>query len=942
MTQDETFDPLSRYLQAWAEEHGWSYLSYRHEPDFASLWFGSSPVRPHRDGDALSPILLDWNGVPFPGEARIAEFTTPLDWALGAAYRSVESGGGEPTLPQIVIVDRHSQHCPGSFAVEMSQGLVDALGGRVRLFSAFGANDSDPIAVLELLRSATLAPREASESRLPLRPLRQGQLRALRQAWIGYTVQSRDHHDINNLIGPLALAANPRSEVARSTPEELAERALYRMVEFLDLVESDSKPLKPGWLVKDRFEKLTKAGPIAAILVDDQAQRWVGFLQNAFGSHVSVVAESDPAQFLENVVTASSLRSFERLVALRTPVLDPAPADQILFMDLRFFQLGNSSERQFLANLCARILETDFKPKWNGDQHFGAGPLSPADHALLSSQEWAPARPLKGLTAKVRFPFIEAAQRILMSPDIPWNVVAESTLYDSLLTLFPRFVAQILFTTPIILFSSTGRRDLTDYFKGYDNIITAFEKPRLPVQRGQVVRSLRAALDAATPLLTARRVLRLMAAAAKAPDFSVMGTGDGHCHVELYIDEHCPTFELPNGRRIQDDRYIVVGGFYAIYVGQSREEALKLAASFDDALTTQGFSYYSRDPFGPAPAQPTPIKSKGASAIAELRDALEQVRPTFFGCLRLTSDERQDRWATAYSGDDVYRRTLGSLVEVFVYELLPAYIEVVNREKVSISIYAGTRSSYRALHHADEARSQAFRWGLHVDPAQDQWRGANQPIDRAVFLESLSRTSLYAVLCDLRAARGESFPVERALGVRMIYDNAGGKPSVDARGYAICRRCGLQLFVRMKADHANKRVEFHGAQSCPACNSTDDVRPDYPGGLYIADEILDKDWLHRSGYPEIVNMGSLGFDEILDGALQKLTAAGRAADSGDKVAAALHAAAACQAGTVDDASGRLSPLRAVLLGRVMRGIDDLHGGEFSSLSLMLRAHGGGN
>ena len=55
----------------------------------------------------------------------------------------------------------------------------------------------------------------------------------------------------------------------------------------------------------------------------------------------------------------------------------------------------------------------------------------------------------------------------------------DSTEHHEVLTWLPRIVALADMSLPIILFSSTGRRDLIEPFKDYGNIITTFEKPRL-------------------------------------------------------------------------------------------------------------------------------------------------------------------------------------------------------------------------------------------------------------------------------------------------------------------------------------------------------------------------------------------------------------------------------------------------------------------------------
>ena len=65
---------------------------------------------------------------------------------------------------------------------------------------------------------------------------------------------------------------------------------------------------------------------------------------------------------------------------------------------------------------------------------------------------------------------------------------------------------------PIILFSSTGRRGISEKLKAYGNIITDFEKPRLPAldptfvldeSRTKFIR----ALEVAIPMVAARRLV---------------------------------------------------------------------------------------------------------------------------------------------------------------------------------------------------------------------------------------------------------------------------------------------------------------------------------------------------------------------------------------------------------------------------------------------------
>lgn len=901
MGKEQEQDLVSSYLQEWAKNQDdvFTYIDYSHTEDFKRLWMDTKLEGAEKDSPQR--FLLDWNGFPVPTPAfpKIVEFITPLDWALAVAYQLVEKNSSGAELPQIIIVDRYSYRYPGSFAVEMRRALVEALDGSVELYSAFGRDSEDLVALFDRLRS--------NSERRPAAP-RQGQLRALRQAWIGYTVQSRDHHDINNLIGPLALAKVGENR-ANSSGDQ-SERALFCMARWLDLVEFGTVVDDDGWALDTRLAHLaTTEEPISAVLVDDQASRWGHFLKNSFlGGNIDVSEISDPMKVLECLSPQlANQMPFKRCLTFDGSNAENG-SDQVFFLDLRFFPDGNTAEREFIKKVCDKILELEFACSWPDDTHFRVGPLSARDQSLLFSDEFKPAHLFLGVEDKA-LTFVSAVRKILESNQIPWSTITSSRIYDELLTLFPRFLAQVFFTTPIVIFSSTGRRDLTEKFKGYGNIITGFEKPRLPVLHYQVVRSFKKAIDDAAQLVQARRLLRNLSAG---PSKVGLLNPAKHYHVELFIDEHHPDHP-------PDLRNVWVGGFYAIFEGTDQEEAMQKAGRFDDQLVENGFSYYSRSPYLPNLPSGMSVKKKGDSDVSQLKITLSgNARPFCQGVVRLKCNARSKNNANAASGDDVFRQTLSTLVETFLDEGMARYFDGVPTTNVSVSILSGTRVTTRKGRKKTEARKIAYRSGL---AAEDDWSG------KEVLLDSVERSTIFSILYNLKQFRAEKWLIVRSVAVRMIYDyDSRGKVACSTEGYAVCRVCQTVHKLFMKADRTpgNQKIVMKAdSLLCPDCGNGAHIRPDYPGGLYIADEVVSEA-SDKSNYWSIIGSGPIDFDDVLDNSLLRLVQSGRAADTQDRVTAALEASIAWAVAGPD----WHTPLRRTILHRLSPIFAKLTGEEF--------------
>ncbi len=134
----------------------------------------------------------------------------------------------------------------------------------------------------------------------------------------------------------------------------------------------------------------------------------------------------------------------------------------------------------------------------------------------------------------------------------------ENPCYHRALTLLPRLISLMDCSLPIVLFSSTGRREILEFLKPYGNIITTFEKPRLTAIPDSEIAEhtagrFRDAVEVALARVAARRLCSRLPKIAW-PE--VRDADDGQWTIELMLDEEGKGHE-PNG--------LTLGGLLAIY-----------------------------------------------------------------------------------------------------------------------------------------------------------------------------------------------------------------------------------------------------------------------------------------------------------------------------------------------------------------------------------------
>jgi hypothetical protein len=532
-------------------------LSYKH--DFEYLWGLSGtgddglPDFVTTAGNGITLVVV-WDGLPpsAPGSSAgvdTARYLTPLDWAVGLALEidsTIKSKKIEqrPAL-RLFILDLSSSQQRDSDSVQFFEQFpkrtIRSLPW-VRLLRPAGQLDRDWTTsnlLSNVMASPSAAPvagaNMADANIVPFMnqcyPNGNGpDLSLIRRNWsANFTQPSKenDRHAIANLVGPLMLlgkrGGDPRV------------RALWKLLQQLDLLSDSDKPENEPWInwtdknwssFTDPLKGLTRR-PWNFLVLDDGVYQnhWGEFVCQVLGAkrqepadpkskqlsqigernqspEIDVYAQASPEDWLNSagVLGIADSASFREKRFCLSGLLDPVsskpePLD-VLFLDLRLFQVGGMiAEAEFIAELLriakfAEIKQIDIQD----DQ----GSPTAVDLEL----------PWPGFTGEVLTKlhnWVEEARRR------PKDIRETHRDYDLVLTLLPRLIALLDPSLPIVLFSSTGRRAIAELLKPYGNIITTFEKPRLPASDPkQVLEDARirfqSAMAAALPMAAARRL----------------------------------------------------------------------------------------------------------------------------------------------------------------------------------------------------------------------------------------------------------------------------------------------------------------------------------------------------------------------------------------------------------------------------------------------------
>ncbi|MCM2374576.1 hypothetical protein [Aporhodopirellula aestuarii] len=634
-----------------------------------------------------------------------------IDWAVWFGLRCLDE---KQPVPHVVILD----------ATRQSNPTTDA----DRFMAMFPGRE---VAALPWLTHITAIPGEDESSCLvrllpaigqhsPTPPDHDASM--IRQLWQSFFLrptQPSDNHALANVLGA--------SLFLRSDNDENSRTALQRMLTALGLFpdrDADFRKRNPQGKLYAQLQRLVSTLPkfdkadVNLLLVDDSAIRhgWLQFLseQLGIGQSRNAVDENRVVTTLyEHRITLTGteltgelLESIRRAISVNSRRLrwgeQSRPID-LLFLDLRLYERESLNlERDFFV----RVIDT--YESWSTRSKSNGWPVIGNDE-LTRLRQWA---------------VKESNEKASRSDE----------MYHSAVTLLARLIAGVDPSLPIVLFSSTNQKVITEELKEYGSIFTQFAKPTLMADSNSrdidaVMLNLAEAFEHACRLVKARRLCQHIETCKTRTKVRPEQKETGRWNVQLFLDE---TYRKKRG--------LVVGGF-VVALPPSVD-----AIQFDAELRSFFLRKLGSNDTYPSHGLP---KNKEARRVALLK-AIPELRKfwlkkrasvipfTLCGQLRSSvhSDlERSNVFRDEHVGDNLHRELMRSSLEYACYTLMPTLLP--HETEHDLWFHAPTRVQYES---SMDAQVLNEAWGIRTAPAgrnvrchvfsEDDARGILEEIER--------------------------------------------------------------------------------------------------------------------------------------------------------------------------------------------------------------------
>jgi hypothetical protein len=540
-------------LYRWPADLAWRVVSYREQ--FRSLWLMDERLFCDLESKRERLILVadDRPEQPCIPSIPLNRYLTAIDWAVSASLeylkwqraREFVSTRSE-TIPWRLLVV-----LPGVNNSDYDSAAHNLFRGEKEGPSAFPW-----ISTVSATHLLAHIPALLDGAPCAVEPKT---VTAVQRLWVAELTQPDStaiRHSIANLVGPRLLI-----EGMRTAPIEHADRmasliALDRLLDSVELRADVNGNFPAPWCGRSEWES---AGITRFFLVDDMEDLgWSEFLRLSLqlnANELTSIGSNEIPKFLQRILVGQQRRQME---------MDSA----VIFLDLRLFTRGSWEDEKHVFEVLADHISTRMESHEE--------PLWPA----VGDNE------LRAIRACVSH-----SERV------------EDADYHLALSIFPRLLSLADPTLPIILFSSTGRKEIADRLRPYGNIVLDFMKPRLSGDPPNDVvyetrTRFRAALSRAMELARARRAVRstrrASAGAAQEKAKRIRPAISKQSIVEVYLDES----ELRDrGRR----KRFAVGGIAVLYPDSASVGAL------DAALMSNGLVWGLADGHLPLnPADPIP------------------------------------------------------------------------------------------------------------------------------------------------------------------------------------------------------------------------------------------------------------------------------------------------------------------------------------------------
>jgi len=697
-------------------------FDYGQADDFKALWGNSDDGNPeimNQFHERANRIVLVWDGRTegaTEGEAelrarRLAPHLTPLDWALAFSIKLMRDQAEKtentekstaPTSLGIHIIDLTGETHQDSWAMRMRYQLLAEMpwvtlhgplipktpgsyrkGYQEIIFEGMGNTDG----LLRkqddgLLRKKDDGTWEFVREVVSMATSTKESLADLARQWSATLVQSGDHHDLNNLIGPSIILGK------RPAKEDRYLCSLYSRLEWQGLLPEKGMGEVPNSLGDD-------SGTDILAIDDKLGEGWHKVLCHLLGLDISeppnfngtdpiglknnlrLFGQADmggiskPVGPAQNAATHDSNPIFERLrdtAAYTTRVLsNPFPGDSekpwLMVLDLHLFEQGKSQEREWFKELLvlAGAIPTDNTLAWPGF----------SEDELREIKDW-----------------------------LDRNGSAAEDAYSHALSLFPRLCALRWPTVPMIIFSASGRRNLFAKLTSYGNITLASQKPNVlgphvATQMEAFKHGWQLALESALPWLKVqRRIVRLM----KHPSAPQCGQADSdqqdqnpHTHLTIALDE---------SGDFRTSEYSAIGGVIVEATGTNDLDATQKTITIFETLREKGVNFFDFAPaytFHDIPKTGALINSKPLNKKVNISKQVSNAKNTTpytistFRCLIPMKQYHVDKPIKDILSDGPYLKWLNNSLEILIAEYLPSNGHK-SFDNLSLSIWLPSRS----------------------------------------------------------------------------------------------------------------------------------------------------------------------------------------------------------------------------------------------------------
>lgn len=498
-------------------------------------------------------VWQDPHEAPSDSASSLAGDLTPLDWALALALRCMATPEVLEGL-RIHIIDLTGHKYADAWAVRMRHQLLADLPWVTLHAPLVPLKNHEPARYRraygkildaggqELERSALL---QTVDGKILLNDVGQGMSRegisenmhalaSLARQWAASLVQGKDHHNVNNIVGPAILSRSLGHAVPAAGG--LLVNAFVTKLNWsgvLSEAESSWKldPVTAAQVKESGLQRLR-----ILVVDDDLARGWDALVCSLFSKprnesalqedgFVRMDGTADPSgtdSAVIEVLGSSSpepllrvLRASPRTFVTRNYDISfssaKEQAPELLILDLRLFsQASSASARKYIQTLLEMI----------GKLHLSAGeglawpPIPQAEVDLL--QQWL--------------------DKDGVTPGLALEAMA--------ITLLPRILALASPLTPIILFSSTGRADIKEKLKPYRNVLTGFSKPQVLQDFAMVKEAISeflASIAAGLQMLARKerlaKCMRTAASVERERDSFRFNTQKQTSHIDFFFDE---------------------------------------------------------------------------------------------------------------------------------------------------------------------------------------------------------------------------------------------------------------------------------------------------------------------------------------------------------------------------------------------------------------------